>query len=492
MATTLTVEQIDPAELLVDANIRTVTALDKDFLASVRDLGVLVPVVAVRTSDGAIRVRYGHRRTLAAIEAKRESVPVIVTGGDDADEIARIVSQWHENEHRAGLSTGDKLAAVEQLALLGLSPAQIVKRTKARKADVTHALAAAGSELAKGAAGRWEFLTLDQAAAVAEFDSEPDIAKALIAAAKDGDGSFAHVLQRARDDREEAAQVAVLIEQLAAASVTVVDRPDHSNSDIKRLEELVTDKGKTITEAGHAKCPGHAAFIERGWRGVRPVYACIGFNEHGHQDRYAARGRAGTATPLPEEAREQRRQVLAHNRAWRSAETVRREWLSAFLTRKTAPKGASAYVAGELTRGGHELRKAFERGHALAATLLGLTEASGPRDALAGLADKATEPRAQLVSLALVLAAVEDSTGPHSWRSPSDTVHRYFTFLAANGYTLSEVEKLAAGKEKQPRRGRGGKQCAAGEATGSVEVTEPAIHTEHDAPSTEHGTKDAA
>lgn len=45
----------------------------------------------------------GHRRALAAVEADLTAVPVVITTEDGADEVARIVSQWHENEHRAGL-----------------------------------------------------------------------------------------------------------------------------------------------------------------------------------------------------------------------------------------------------------------------------------------------------------------------------------------------------------------------------------------------------
>ncbi len=56
-ARTLTVEHVDPASLLIDINVRTDTSLDKDFLASIRDLGVLVPIVAVRTEHGSLRVR---------------------------------------------------------------------------------------------------------------------------------------------------------------------------------------------------------------------------------------------------------------------------------------------------------------------------------------------------------------------------------------------------------------------------------------------------
>lgn len=79
---------LDPATLHIDANVRADVALDKDFLASVRDYGVLVPIVAVETAD-AIRVRYGQRRTLAAIQGELESVPVYVTTEDGADEADR-------------------------------------------------------------------------------------------------------------------------------------------------------------------------------------------------------------------------------------------------------------------------------------------------------------------------------------------------------------------------------------------------------------------
>jgi len=159
--------QLDPATLLVDVNVRTEAELGKEFLASVAEFGVLVPIVAVRAEQG-VRVRYGHRRTLAAVQAGHATVPVYVTGEDAADDAARIVRQWAENEHRSGLPTSDKVAAIEQLSLLGLSPAKIAKQTRTRRQDVTDALTAAGSELAKGATQRWEFLTLDQAAAVAE------------------------------------------------------------------------------------------------------------------------------------------------------------------------------------------------------------------------------------------------------------------------------------------------------------------------------------
>ena len=102
--------EVDPRTLLIDVNIRLDARLDKDFTNSIKDLGVLVPIAVVRTAEGGLRVRFGHRRTLAAIEAGLEAVPVEVIGdegSDDAAQVLRIVTQHAENAHRAGLTTAE-------------------------------------------------------------------------------------------------------------------------------------------------------------------------------------------------------------------------------------------------------------------------------------------------------------------------------------------------------------------------------------------------
>jgi ParB family chromosome partitioning protein len=455
-ATPSTVEQIDPASLLVDINIRTQANLDKDFLASIRELGVLVPIVAVRTPEGGLRVRFGHRRTLAAVDVGRPTVPVVILPDDDtaatgeSGEAARIVAQWHENEQRAGLSTGDKVAAVEQLSLLGLSAAQIVKHTRAGKQDVAAALAASGSDLAKGAAGRYEFLTLDAAAAIAEFEADTATVKALVAAAKRSDGEFRHVLQRARDDRDEAAQLGALTEQLTAAGVPIIDRPDYTDRSIKAVTDLLTGDGKRIDS--HADCPGNAAYLRRSYDGVEAVYVCTGWKTNGHRDRYNSDSRPAGG-PMDEKAKAERREVVTRNKEWKSATVVRRDWLTTFVARKTAPKGAAVYVAGELARGSHQLRRAMERSPELAATLLG-ADATHARQSVTALADAATDARAQVIGVAVVLGAVENGTDPQTWRNPDETVKRYFAFLAANGYVCCEVEQIAAGTYTKPKQRR--------------------------------------
>ena len=62
-----------------------------------------------------------------------------------------------------------------------------------------------------------------------------------------------------------------------------------------------------------------------------------------------------------EARREERRRVIANNKAWASAETVRREWLAGFLARKTAPKGAEALICEAVVTGQHYARQGHGR-----------------------------------------------------------------------------------------------------------------------------------
>jgi len=183
----------------------------------------------------------------------------------------RIVAQWAENEHRAALTDTDRLAAVEQLSAFGVSAAQITKRLKTKRTQVDAALTVAASPLAKKATERYEFLTLDQAAVLAEFDAtddadDADTAKALVACAKDSPGQFAHVAQRARDDRAARAREQAARDAIAASGVPVLSghapsRYGPAGGPGRLLADLTDPQGEPLTPAGHAACPGHAAHL---------------------------------------------------------------------------------------------------------------------------------------------------------------------------------------------------------------------------------------
>ena len=70
-----TIEHIDPNEIQVETNVRTIVKVDPALVASIREFGVLEPVVCRRSEDGTVSVRMGQRRVLAAREAERATVP---------------------------------------------------------------------------------------------------------------------------------------------------------------------------------------------------------------------------------------------------------------------------------------------------------------------------------------------------------------------------------------------------------------------------------
>jgi ParB family transcriptional regulator, chromosome partitioning protein len=467
----LRIEMLDPASLLVDVNVRGETVVDKGFVASIRELGVLVPIVAVRDGE-QVRVRYGHRRVLAAIEAGHSHVPVLVMGEDSPDapaQVERILSQLAENTDRTGLTQADRVGAYEQLSAFGLSPAAISRRARVPRGQVNAALTVARSELAREAARRYDFLALDQAAVLAEFEGDPEAVEQLVVAARQG--GFDHAAQRLRDARQEREERDRAREDLAASGVPVIDRPLYGSATIP-IDRLTHD-GEPLTEQSHAACPGHAAYLTvsyghvpteppadgesddaddggdgQTWSRIfSACYVCTAPDSYGHVNRYASPHPPASTGRQPGGTSEQdkaaRRLVIENNKAWRSAETVRREWLRGFLTRRTPPKGAATFVAACLAGADHEVSRALDRHHPRAHEILSGAgqQPLGPRQA-SGLLDGASEQRAQVITLALILAAYEDSLDVGAWRRPTTSTRRYLTALQSWGYELSDVEQL--------------------------------------------------
>lgn len=54
---------VDPTELVVGTNVRLDPTLDRSFIASIRERGVLEPIVAHCSDGGSLVVKMGKRRT---------------------------------------------------------------------------------------------------------------------------------------------------------------------------------------------------------------------------------------------------------------------------------------------------------------------------------------------------------------------------------------------------------------------------------------------
>ena len=441
--------EVDPRTVTIGTNVRLDARLDKAFIASIKDRGVLLPIRAYRNADGGIVAVDGQRRTLAAVEAGLGTIPAYVSPSPEDAE--RIVDQLAANDHRTALTAGEHAAAFEQLTAFGLTPTQIAKRTGHKRAQVDAGLAAVASEAARDALSAHDALTIDQAAGLAEVDDDPDAVAQLMKALSDG--QFDHTLQRIRDDRSEAQARAELTKALTAAKVTVIDQPSYDDRKAAQLSHLKGNDNGGLGVKEHAECAGHAAYLVRSWRDeqVQAVYVCTDWRKHGHQDRYGStpsskKSAAEMSDSEREAAAAERRDVIESNKAWKASETVRREWVTKFLTRKSAPKGSAAFIAAALFYDTHGLNK--HAGGDLVETFTG--HRGGYRDPAAQSAlDQATEGRATVLALGYVMAATEAGTGTHSWLQVDKHTGRYLRFLAANGYTLSPVEERAAGIKKR-------------------------------------------
>jgi len=531
----IVLEVFDPAALLLDANMRTgaeatVTkadvALCKTIAASRPDgCGNNVPITLVRRPGGQLRVRTGHRRTIGCQRAGARVLGFIAgdEGDERADQRARLIEQWNENHHRKPTTLADD--AVTVLALFDegqMTEAGIAKAIGLPRPQVAASLAVARSELATKAATRWEFLDLFQAAVLAEFDGDEQALTALVHAAKDNAGQFDHTAARLRATRDEREAKAAFTAELDAQGLAIYSEHPYVPWQ-KALENLHDGDGNQITPEAHATCPGRAVTISYDWDwapGAEAAYRAAhgltdeddlaavefgtdqearangfvpGWQIHRHlctdPDQYGHTNVHGTPSGPPTEEQKdaedeeaaaarktaERRRVRRRNTEWRAATETRTRHLKALLARKAPPAGALALIVKAMARGETQpLMSSF--GHQTACELLGLTgngSAADYRELLLAELGQASEKRAQVIALAMVLGAAEHGARDvHTWQSAEGSywashgvpvAARYLAWLAAHtGYALSGIEaEVAAHATGQPLAESGESQAQA-------------------------------
>ncbi|MEN2739957.1 ParB N-terminal domain-containing protein [Microbacterium sp. X-17] len=434
-----TIEHLDPHTLAVETNVRPSAPITPAFIQSIKENGVLTPVLGHCSDDGQVRVRAGQRRVFAAREAGLATIPVYLVTADEVT-AERIVQQMVENDQREALTDGDRAAAFQQLAFEGLSVTAIARRTGTKAKEVKTALAVVENEVASSAIQKHQ-LTLDQAAVLIEFDGDDEVRVDLIQVATNDPTQFAHAAQRARDEKARAKTKADTEADLAGRGYLTLDSdPGYYDTEYTRIGDLLTPDDQRVTVEHIENIDGRAVHVRVYADGdanvtyfVRDAKAA-GFHPYG--------GSQSKSGPMTEEEKAERRTLIANNKAWASDEIVRREWLTELLSRKSLPKDAGAVIAKGLTIHRQAISTATREGNELAHRLLGL-EPSGyfESDKLAALIDQ-TPGKSQHIALAIVLGACESVTSKQTWRYPSPTDTAYFTQLAAWGYNLSDVEQI--------------------------------------------------
>jgi ParB family chromosome partitioning protein len=392
----------------------------------------------------------------------------------------------------------------------GMTEAAIAKATGLTRPQVTASLTVARSQTAAKAADRWKFLTLGQAATLAEFEGDPEGLTALVQAAKNSPEQFDHVAAQLRATRAEREAKAEFTAGLEAQGIAVYgDRPYVPWT--MALENLRDSGGNQITPQAHATCPGRAVTITYDWAwtpGAEAAYRaahdlagddltdvefssdeeaheagyvqgwqvgrhlCTDPAQYGHANVHGPAGKTPTQEQKSAEDQaadaarktEERRRVRQRNTEWRAATEVRTTHLKELLARKAPPPGALILIVEAMARGETQpLMSSF--GHQTACELLGLTgngAAAAHRDLLLAELARASEKRAQVIALAMVLGAAEhgvrdvhtwqSAEGPHWSAYGTPAAARYLAWLAGHtGYPLSDIEaKVAAHADGKP------------------------------------------
>lgn len=500
-------EHLDPHTLILETNVRLEASIDPQFVASIKEHGVLTPISAVIDTEGAIRVRAGQRRTLAARQAGVATVPVYVrpdTSTDDTTHlVTRVSEQIVENDQRTALTEAERVRGMQQLLDVGVSVAKVAKKLGVPKTVVEAANTAAQSETALAALNATQ-LSIEQAATLAEFEDDPQTVNYLTSASSPGE--FDHRVAEVRQQRAAAQARREASAPYEQAGYTVLDNQPTWSDDLGRcgFDRMCDTTGKALAD-DHPAHPSQRPQLWAVWldemvcytdtrtgeevyeddvdwdhdpdadadqaedSGVdprhieertdyQPEYYCVDLTaaeEAGVLTRTEFYQRTRSSGPSSTEEddqaereaqRREKRKVIALNKLAVAAEGVRKQWVTErILTRKTAPKGAMLFIAAQLAT--HPDLLGGYKVSDTARELLGLPEGgslSGAVEELSATGDA----RAAVIVLAMVLAAMEADTDKTAWRSRGyrDLTGPYLQFLADNGYDLADVEKVMLGQ----------------------------------------------
>ncbi|MDI2037164.1 ParB/RepB/Spo0J family partition protein [Paenarthrobacter nitroguajacolicus] len=427
-----TLEMLDPTTLTVDINVRKDAALTPDFVASIKEHGVMEPVIAHRKDDGTVHVLMGQRRTLGAVEAKRSEIPVMIISSPE--EAERIVTQVVENIQRAELTEADEADAYHQLSLIGVSAAAIAKKTGRKKTTVEGALKAKTSEAGTAALGRGH--TIEEALIIAEFEGDEEATAELASVIQDEPDQLFHVAQQLRDEREQAAARAAYTAEVEATGTTIVERPGYEDEGTAHVTSLKRADGEPATEAD-----ANAVYISQDYHGeFSTVPVIVGWKEIGFTERYSYQSSSANKGPMTDEQKAERKTLIANNKAMESATTVRREFVKTLLAKKQAPKGWQYFTVHAITHHpettGYDAQVAAE----MVTTKPGGEKSWGWNPLKDHVAKSTARPEFSLI--ALVCAGYEKTIAKDSWRRPSQSHRDYLNQLLTWGYTPSEVEQI--------------------------------------------------
>lgn len=488
---------VDPHDLVVDPynhrkhrNINDTTQPDPELQASVSEFGVLTPLVLrpqTGENEGKLGIIFGQRRNNAALAAAKKTkaakkpyrlVPAIIRDDLAGVDDAALTVSFIENKHRVQATVRDDIDAAKQLSLMNIPKARKNRHARAmgfKPADLTAATKASQlSDHALAQAVDEGFNLIE----LAEFQEVEDVEEALwtLQRAKARDtregntkrGHWKHALAELRAEKELADKCAALHQELTDAEITVVDwQATWPGTTTRLLADLLSAGGDPLTPELHQDCPGHAACIDPDE--AEAVWLCTAWNRHGHPLTAEAAKRAKEqAGPDREAAKAERRRVIANNKAWRQARTVRWDFVKDLCQQPEPSVRVWPLILSMITGTSYGYENFISRKRTdMTAQFLGMKDPNEGRsqwsrvtDPFGALIARTSPAHSWRVLLAHVAAAYEsEHMDDSAWRNHiSPQTADWLTFLQAEGYALSAIETETVANRRAQQEEEKGRQ----------------------------------
>ncbi|MBB2749183.1 UNVERIFIED_ORG: ParB family chromosome partitioning protein [Microbispora rosea subsp. rosea] len=404
------------------------------------------PLIVFPAPEGAdvpYWVYDGNRRLMGARQAGMQKLECIIDFTLTADKARQLIGQVTTAEQREGLSPQEVAEALFDAVEAGATRTEIWRKTGFKAATLRTALKASRlpQEVRdKAAAANYDW-TLEDYALLAEFEGDNEATDQIMEMINRGrNTSVKYAVEYVRNERAELAAYQALVEQLTQAGIPITeDIPDGA----VRVDSIGYQV-KDFDSSTHHECAGHTAHL-RG-RSTRPSYWCTTPAVHGYSPPRYEDSRAQRPKADPEE----RRRVIAGNKAWKAAAGVRHDWLRQLFARSTAPKHTFAFITRMLMTMPEPVR---DRLASASNSELWAKFAGKQVDAEA--VATARPGKMQLLALLPIAVAFEHQMtlageARNTWRSdkwspctPADA-RRWLEFLIEAGYKPCPIEQAVA------------------------------------------------
>ena len=331
-------------DITMNGNVRRDLRLDDGFIASIKEEGILQPLLVTQDSDGVWHLIAGARRLAGASVAGLKAVPVHEVTTDNV-----IVTQVIENLHRNDLTPLELAQATWDLKVEGMTQPDIVTKV-GMSTKVVSELQKIGKAVATdehmndARLDEMNQMTLAGLVDVIEYTPEGvPVSDVVRIYGEDDNASVRQAVQSAKHDAELAVFYEEIAEQMTAWSEAGVETTSSDPSKMKekdqwgnaktdRKYEVIGNNYLNVDIDKHMELPCHIIQIDDGGSnqygyGSKPrvIHWCKESRIHSHK------GKSHVKVVKAEEEFDRKAKTLQDSRAIRASKELRRAQAQAYM-----------------------------------------------------------------------------------------------------------------------------------------------------------------